>query len=379
MISRNRSRQLRASALAAAALLAAFCSCSQDMLVKPARRAEVTGTIRDPEGNALAGYRVYITEGLGSTTDSSGHYSVIVPEGSYRPIVSPRGYPVTGFPRVQAGWVRVRAPVTRWDYSYGGFKVQGSVTGPDGSPVDSGIVDAYQPGSSNYGYGTEVRVNIVAGRYKLYLTGGSYRLFISPEYAVPRGIPNLFPPDVTISADTTMDFALTGEAVTGTVTLGAGVPLEGATVGGSGSVSSAAVTKADGSYLLYLPAGDYDWYARPGPQNRNVMLVRQAGPGVTGPTTINFDLSGVHWSGTVRWSGTGLPIPSVEVTAILGYSDKAVSTTDGAGQFDLVVRPAVRQSLKIHSPAGEFADTYRGGVLAGNDSTFDLVVSPPSP
>lgn len=359
---------------AAMVLLAAVCSCSPDLRVKPARLAELTGTIRDPEGNVVPGAVVTLLDLGGANADSAGRFLLRAPEGTYGIYIYPKNH-LGNFQPVVAGPVRVRAPVTHWDYTLAGIKVQGTVTIPGGAPLDSGSVQAYDPRD----YRTLVYVPLVAGHYKMYLRPGVYTFFASPQFVVPSGLPQVIVPSVTVSADTTIDIALSGETVTGMVTLGPGVPMAGASVMAQGNTLSTTITRADGSYPLYAPDGDYDWIVRPGTQNGNVMPSRQLGPGVSGPTTLNFDLTGVRWSGTVRWSADAQPVPSINVTAQLDYDFTAMSTTDAAGHFDLIVRRGVRQTLYVNSPTKAIASQTFPGVLAGSDSTFDLLVSPPAP
>src|SRR6185295_14806658 len=132
-----------------------------------------------------------------------------------------------------------------------------------------------------------------------------------------------------------------------------------------------ALTDPSGNYALYLPSGDYDWSVTPGPSNSNTYRLFQSGPGISGPAVLDFDLSGVRWSGVVRMAPTNDPVSGARfyVNSEFVYPD-VVSTSDAAGHFDLILRPSSRYSLRVEAP-GAFPLTV-GGVLAGNDSTFDL-------
>jgi carboxypeptidase family protein len=353
-------------------------SCATDVRMKPLRSALVYGTIRDPQGQGIPGMTVALGGNSGgyeyfslfdAETDSAGNFQMRVPEGEYLPTLMTENYS-----RVTLGSLRVKAPTTRFDYTYGGYRVGGNITGPGGAPVDSGVVHVWSVSDAVY---VDFNVRFSGGRYEMYLNAGDYSLWFVPYGNA--GLPTRRFVPVPVSADTTIDVLLDGHAITGTVTLGPGAPMSGATIQAAGTQVSARVeTGAAGTYTLYLPTGDYDWRIAAGAANQDVYPLYQAGPGVSGPGTLDFDLSGVDWTGVVRLGPSGAPVSGAQVSVDFGnVFPPVVSTTDGAGAFHLILRPARRYFLRVSATGA--AGLEIPAVLAGNDSTFDITLSPAGP
>jgi len=69
-------------------------------------------------------------------------------------------------------------------------------------------------------------------------------------------------------------------------------------------------TKPDGSYRLYVPPGTHRIrFEPPGPR---YIFPRITEPlAIVSPVTVDRDLGGVEWRGTVRRIGTGEPVPDI--------------------------------------------------------------------
>jgi hypothetical protein len=368
-------------------------SCSTHIPQKPLQKAALVGTVRDPEGNPIADLPLMLVFHTGpypsgspkySSTNSTGAFRFEIVEGVYELWVgSDFGY-ASGFPSARISGIRVAAPETRFDYTYEGFPVVGTLTGPTGLPIDSARVSVWEehddPPSDVLTSGFGVDVWAGPQGYKVFLPHpGRYSFFVSP---LPEhtGIARRSFGTHTIAADTTLNFALDGHLVTGTVNL-AGTPLDSVEVIASFTVGNDAVlTNTSGMYQMYLPAGDYDWFLIPRGPSAYVFPYRQPGPNIQGPTTVDFDLGGIRWSGVVRNSASGDPVSGVSVKAWNGDGFfGATSVSDALGQFSVIVRRPARYNLFVTPSTPGFQARTIYGILAGGDSTFDLTVAPTNP
>src|SRR6185369_16617158 len=125
---------------------------------------------------------------------------------------------------------------------------------------------------------------------------------------------------INVSADTTIDFILDGDRIMGRVVLGgnpvdrAQITIDGSTHGSYPLLSAHEVTDRDGRFLVYLPRGGYSIIVSPGP-NYAFVTPRFFSRVVTGPQSLNLDLLGASWRGTIRDTDTGSPIASAKVVA----------------------------------------------------------------
>jgi hypothetical protein len=213
----------------------------------------------------------------------------------------------------------------------------------------------------------------------MLLPPGVYDLEGSP-YFTNAGIPRLEFDSVPIRADTTVDLVLDGTPIRGIVRGQAGAPLAGVaiTVDRPGAWSEAR-SLADGSYTIYAPPGVYRARLYPEPP-LDYILSRET-PLVVGdtPTTRDFDLSGVSWTGTVRWAGTGQPVSGAtvmvyEATFAFGSAE---CTADATGMFRLVVKSGGLYQLVARggSPPLSYSQ-FVGFITAGADSSFDILLGP---
>ncbi len=362
-------------------------SCSSDLTVKPRREVEVRGVIRDPEGVGVPGIEIFLdpaddklSVGYAKTTDSAGAYLLRIAAGPYTARIFALHARV---PEALIGPVTLVPPITRLDYRYGGLRVQGRLIGPGGNPIDAGTVEALGDAPGVF---VAVTSALVAQRYKLFVPAATYYFRVEASPAYP-GLPSLAIGGIPVAADTTIDFSVDGNRISGIVTIDGSTPLIDAGVTAYGATAQAFEvrasnrTAADGSYSVYLPAGAYGWEVIPGITARFVARRYFSGGSITAPQTMDFDLSGVDWSGTVRDTSTGSPIGSVDVMAVDRSRSyvSATSTSDPAGQFHLVLEPNRPYDIRLSSSIVGIAPKTISNVAAGNDSTFDLYVEPAAP
>jgi len=381
---RGAPRTLTATLLALAALT---LSCSE-IATKPRALAQVTGVIQDRDGTPIAGATVQFFDvreappvnifgDIGptawTTTEPNGAYSVQLAAGVYDvDIYAPdfSGYPY---------WVRLSGLTlgpgqATVNHRYGGIRVTGRLIGPGGAALSYGEVYAY--GGPPY---VSARSRLRNGFFSFLLPAGSYSFDANPTSANP-GIPAIRYAGVEFASDTTIDLSVDGLEVSGTVFGPGGVPVgRNVTVYAQAPRAWCSVsTGPDGRYLLHLPAGEYEF--RVLPADGYIMGLLYPGTIVTVPQTLDFDLSGVEWTGTVRLTTTNQPVPSVSISARgLRWPDVAGTSTDQAGQFRLVVRPNGFYDIRLSSGTPGIVSREIQGVQALNDSTFDLYVAPATP
>lgn len=357
-------------------LSAVVMSCSSNIPVAPVRRVTVVGTIRDPDGVPIQDVGVGIVGSYAfkfANTDSTGSYEVQVPEGIYDIHLRTRFDARIVLPDVDLYGVRVKAPATRFDYRYQGFPVSGRVFGPLGTAIDSVWVGVSNDSTEFY-----VRVLATPAGYRLFLPSpGTYSFYLNPARRY-SGIPSRAYRGVAVLRDTTMDFRLEGNPVSGMVTVGA-TPIEASVVAVGRSAAAEARTSS-GAFQMYLPIGDYDWRVYPEGNFAYIYPRFLSGPNVPGPATVNFDLSGTRWSGTVRDLSSGAPVESAKVEVWAGYgSERATSVTDASGQYAVILQSYSRYNLFVtpRDPALRGITVY--GALAAGDSIIDLSVEPVAP
>lgn len=360
--------------LAAAAFLAGAASCS-DLPTKPVPLVSVAGTVWGREGMPLnAMVLVFRPSGLspyeappppprsGETfTNADGVFAISLYAGEYDVQIFPLSSQGE-YGRAAAGGVRISPERPRFDYRYTGARVQGAIRGPGGIPVSGASVGGYRVDAAFEFRETES----TNGQYSMVLTPGDWDMHVDAPSS-PQGLPNIYLGVTHIAADTTIDISLAGEPVTATVT-GPGVqPVAGAVLYLRSSFAYCYGTSAsDGTALLYLPVGNYRGTVYP---SQGYLASRNFAASVTGPTSLNLDLSGVDWTGTVRYAGSGLPAAGarVDASSVSGPGSRAYVTVDASGTFHLVVVPGAVYDLGI----GRLDVGWFG---AAADTTFDLSV-----
>jgi len=347
-------------------LLTLVSGCSAGLATKPAQRVTVTGQLSDHNGRPIAGWQV-LFDGrydVSATTDSSGRYSASIIEGTYLSLVFP--------PWDFRGYIQQKVDVSRehnrFNFRYDAYRVSGRLLNPLGAVIDSGYVSG-----GNEDQDIFANQAVVTGTFALVLPAGSYDFYASAKNRW-SGYPSRSISSVPVGGDTTFDITLVGDPVTGVLRGPGGAPLAGASVQANGPhTSAAALTGPTGQYAMYLPPDSYRFLLS-GP---SYILPRITNPyPLVGPSQLDFDLAGTHWSGSVHWSGTGNPYPGAAVRAVLfadSYNRSAEDTTDSGGGFDLFLESGREYLLSVTAPG--LAQRPAISVIAGADTTFDISVS----
>ncbi len=366
---------------ALALLTASGLSCSE-MPARPKAPVRLSGVISGRDGAPLRDVVLYFTsddvleteegypyrEYAQALTNAAGAYALTLAPGRY----SVQLYPRLGslYPGARVRGLSLSPGAARFDYAYQGIEVVGRVTVPGGSPLNDGSVRARSDSVSVYG-------DINGGTFAFVLPAGSYRFSIRASGA--SSYPSIDFLGIAVASDTTLTFALDGHLVTGVVHGPDGSTMQDALVSAHGGHATAAdQTAADGSYRLYLPDDRYTWKVEPGTLDRYIASRVFPGTVISAPATMDFDLSGVTLSGTVRLAGPGNPVPAATVWLSsyepYGY---ATAVTDAAGAFRLIVSPYLVYSIYVSTPSR--GTTQPSAVQATADSTFDIFFEPANP
>jgi hypothetical protein len=341
----------------------------------------VEGTITDRDGPAVANAVVSFRQLPISPSqpdpptyafaDLNGAFRIALVQGSYQVKIGP-SYE-TGLPSVTIPKFEVLAAGTRLDYRYSGTRVTGDITGPGGAILADSYVSAY---SQALGVGVSTRG--VAGHYSMLLPPGKYEMYSDPG-TNGTGIPNIEVEADISTADTLVNFALTGHTVTVTTTLGGGAPIPGVQLyAGSEAIGvrAAATTRLDGTAVLYLPNGGYSFTAFS--SDGSIVGPETGYWSISGDASMTIDFPGTRWDVTLRRTSDGSALAFTQIYASeLGSNRSASVRSDLFGTFRLFVRPYVGYDIHIGS-------IYSPGVTVPNvfsaaDSTFDLYVDLPAP
>jgi hypothetical protein len=374
--------------------LATTLSCA-DMPIAPRGIVTVTGLITDRDGPGIeqahiefysldprdqssGGFDVIVAGSPRSAkvnsstvTDGTGHYRLSLPAGPYMVFLEPeRGYPYVLFRKVD-----IAPGHTELNYHYTGVRITGTMKGPNGLPLTQASVRVYGDGPEN----TYAASDLVGDQYSLLVPAGTY--LVRAGAFGTFGLPAIRT-QLTVARDTTIDFVLDGILVTGSVRGQNGVPLERIRVIASASSEEDiyTYTLVDGTYTMYLPAATYLWRLVPWFDSMSYIAGRDYPPvSISAPTTLDFDMSGVEWSGTVRRTSDSTAVSNADVAALelrSDYSYNAAQTrSDGVGQFRLIVGRGLYYNLFAEygaRPVGTFATSA--------DTTFNIYVdAPPLP
>lgn len=320
-----------------------------------------TSLFFEPDEPALERYQ-------GASTDSTGAYSVRLLSGRYRVQIEPpagRGL----MPRTEQ--VTVSSGHHRADFVFRGYHVTGTVIDPTGSVLDSGWVNAYMPGE---GYTSSL---LQEGKYSLTLPAGRLSLTAVPANYW-SGFSTSRQESIPIDADTTIDIHLGGILISGTVLGPDGLPMSDAGVEAQGDHfnTSRNKTSVGGGYRLYVPPGQYRvWFRPPYPF---YIIPRIVGPmTISVPISIDCQLSGIEWTGTVRRSGTNDPAPGITVLVqMIDDADRrgAAIYTDAQGDFRFIVEADRRYDLSAYDPVSRAEVARVGRVTATADTTFEILI-----
>jgi hypothetical protein len=374
---------MRRLALAAAlALLAAGVISCGNMPTAPKAMVHLMGTVTDRNGAPIqAVYLDFLEVGpypqplplyyprtpgaifVHAVTDLNGRYAADIPPGKYWLwIIAPSS---TAYAPILVD-KEVRAGDTRYDYRFRHVRLAIRPTLSGGqSPGDtyaSARTDDYVIGSNARHAGDEL---------EMFVPPGAYHVSVG-AWGAGFGYPNQnF--DVRVAADTTIDVAFGGSPVTAHLTGPGGSALPGYVYANSEASQASAETDANGTAVLYLPNGGYSMGAQAKDetiQSREIPYVP-----ITGVASVDFNLDGTHWSGTLRRNSDGAPLAGVALTvrSIGTEGERAYGETDPNGAFHFVVRPNWGHTIAVESGYWGFFDD----VVAGADSTFDLVIPDP--
>ncbi len=355
-------------AITAAALLFSF-SCTR-MPTAPRISVVLEGRISGPADEPLGGvFLLFESDDNVHTgyhyarTDSLGLYSVQLLEGTYRVEVDP---PDTYRTPVHRGRVTLSEKRNRYDFIFKGFRVTGRVAGPNGESIDSGYVRASLQGS----YG-DASSPLSEGNYSLLLPAGTYSLF-GRDDNYWSGFPGRRMVDVPIRADTTIDLQLIGIQVSGTVIGPEGLPMEGVAVEAGYVVRNH--TNIDGTYRLYVPPGTYRIWFRPPHPFYIFPRVTDSIP-INNPVSIDGDLRGFEWAGTVRRFGTGDPASGIylHVTQVADELHRGAAIKSGSqGEFRFILEPGHSYNLSTYDPITYERRIPLQGIAATSDTTFEI-------
>jgi hypothetical protein len=330
----------------------------------------VSGKVTDQLGRPLSGWELRFdgrTRAV-TATDSSGGYALRLLDGPYNVTVSTdfdfRFRPV--------GTIHVSAKHAYFTFSFEAHLVTGHVLSPTGSVLDSGYVSV--GGVDDQGNDFYANSSFGSGAFSLSLPSGKYNFYGSARNLL-SGYPGALVSNVTVVGDTTFDIELAGNLVSGVVRGPDGLPLGGVRVSASGESNGAtAITNDAGAYSLYVPSGSYRFFLTPAanifPRITNLYSLN-------GSAHFDFDLTSTRWSGTLRRTGSGDPIPGVLVAAWLfgdRYQRAASATTDASGSFDLYLEPGLEYSL--NASEGNLTTHVSPGIIANVDTTFNITLDP---
>lgn len=331
------------------------------------------GRITGPADESVEGaYLYFYSSEVGAlrfmvaTTDSLGRYAVELFTGTYTVSIYPPADYAT--PSYEAR-VAFSTSDRRYDYRFQGVRVAGRVLGPTGAPIDSGQVLAF---NHDQRYGS-VRAALTNGAYSLLLPLGNYE-FRARDANYRSGLPGRFFASVPISADTTIDIELGGIAVSGLVSGPDGLPMANVRV--RADWMSQVYTAGDGRYLLYVPPGTYRiWFQ---PWSAFYIFPRVTDPlPIDAPTTVDCDLRGVEWTGTVRRAGTGEPLAGIMLSvrqAGDAVSRSASASSASAGEFRFILESDRSYDLNAYSPDVSRWVPILQGVAAIADTTFEIFI-----
>ena len=364
-----------------ASSLAGVLSCSEIPTAPRLGSVLVSGRITDRDGPPIPGLRVALESqpnGLGiptqtvKTTDADGRYSMKLAEGVYRVRLEPAFG--AGYPGVTLNEIKIGASGATIDYRYTGVRVSGSVTGPNATSLPDAIVSTFGLSGGEYFYASGVNTG---GSYSMLIPSGVYEFYASSG-GYDSGLPQIHSSNVPVASDTTIDFSLTGFAVTATMLVGGGAPMMGAIFQATGSAADAVTrTGLDGTATLYLPAGSYTLRASPYPQN--IAGPRTVTRTIQGDDALTFDFSGPRWDVTIRRASDDTALAGAwAFFRDAGHNEGVSVTTDSFGRASCLMRPGTPYDLTIVWPQGNtYGEALFSNLSSAADTTFDFSVSVP--
>ncbi|HEV2165679.1 MAG TPA: carboxypeptidase regulatory-like domain-containing protein, partial [Thermoplasmata archaeon] len=276
-------------------------------------------------GLAISGASVAVSGGASATTNTTGSYSFLLPNGTYTISASASGF-VT-----QSSSVKVSGSAVTQNFALNSssttqtkYPVRGQVTALSTGLGIPGVTVSVSGGSG--------ATTNASGYYSFSLANGTYTISASVSGFVTQSS------SVKVSGSAvTQNFALASQSRSGSTYEIAGTveswynysALSGATVGISGG--STLQTGSNGTYWFYEPNGTYTvtaWHAGSRVTSASVTV---AG----GSVTHNFLLPRYYWevSGVVTNAATGARIAGANVSVASGpssYNQYAVTSSTGS-------------------------------------------------
>ena len=352
----------------------------------------ISGTVRDGEGNPIAGAQVTVSRqpcclGDGATTAADGTYTVSdLPPGSYSVFADAVGYVGAywndGGSPGSATYVDVAggADVAGIDFALGPTgSISGTVTDSHGAPIAGATVSAWAieccgggGSATTAADGTYTIDDLDPASYEVFASANGYAAeYYDNTYDYSSGTP------VGVSEGTThegIDFSLVdGASISGTVLAQDGTPLANAYVDASSMPccvgGGAAPTDAGGHYTVgNLPAGSYSLqvYANGYPtQYYDGVYDTSTATAVTvsvgeARTGIDFQLQpGGQITGTVTADGS--PVAGAYVSAYpaggcCGYGGGTTTASDGTYTIDTLAPGSYVVSVSAQSFVPQYYD-----------------------
>ena len=380
---------MRVPWVAALILLSPLLTSCADMPTAPRAVVGVSGTILDREGHAIQAVYVDFVDlaprARGTypayyhlVTNVAGTFSGSIPEGRYDVFITPPAF--SAYAPVLLLSQAVGRAGLRLDhrFDYVRLAIHPSIAG--GQPV-SALTGRILPDFS-LGYIWDQKFRLAGDEREVFVPAGTYNVQLDltgPGFGyLPKNLGY-----VTVSADTTIELAFSGNAVTIHVTGQDGQPVPNAFVHAGGRPGFlTTTTDATGTATLYLTPGTYR-FAVEAPSSE-IMGRALGNVSIMGDASFDFDLSGTTWTGVVRRASDGSPVDGAIVRASQGSPTYtyATSKTDASGAFHLVVQSGLYHRIWVYEIVG--GDAYAqvasiDSVAAGADSTFDIQAGEPQP
>ena len=321
----------------------------------PATAQTLSGTVRDSAGSPVAGALVAALPITFAGPEIGGYQAITAPDGAFTMQVPVGHYEVTAgqieggaicvpaLQRVALGAGESRSLAFTLDKVSGGpDTISGTLVGPQGEPVAGHIVLATSPENDMRWTRSDA-----GGAYRLEVTPGQWS--VRPHAVIFAGYWYAGPPAaVTVPPNQgDVDFALstTTSVCSGTVVDEGGLPLPGATVIGTSTLTIAGTgteTNALGRYALHLADGAYTLDAR-----AEGFATNYLGQGAfLVPPDVTQDLAlrakAVTVSGRVTRSDTGAGVPYVRIHAdslLPEWEGSFGSRSDAGGYYTLNLAP----------------------------------------
>lgn len=220
-----------------------------------------------------------------SITDAQGMFRIRLPEGRWEVWIG--GLADSGIMSQHVADVMLRLPVASMDLHYQGYRVSGRLIGPGNATLTDGYL-------SILGRRNTARAPVRSGGYTFLVPTDTLNIWANPTpIDYEAGIPRVRYDGIIVASDTTIDFSLDGNLVSGKVTGSGGIPMYGGWVAAAASDTTASAYMSiamDGTYRLYLPTREYVFTVYSGGRGNGTYVYPPIL--IDSPRTLDFDLSG---------------------------------------------------------------------------------------